>query len=44
VTIPLHHDETFFNRHGPWVPWFTTLLLLAAAFTSTRKRQRTPSA
>lgn len=29
VSVPLRHDETFFNRCGTWFPWFSALLLIA---------------
>ncbi|MDQ2833139.1 MAG: hypothetical protein M3Y50_05205 [Acidobacteriota bacterium] len=31
VNVPLHHDQTFFDRHGTWFPWMAGLLLLASA-------------
>lgn len=30
VDVPLHHDQTIFNRYGTWFPWLAGLLLLAA--------------
>jgi apolipoprotein N-acyltransferase len=40
VNIPLHHDRTFFDRHGTWFPYFTTLLLLATALASTQSKRK----
>jgi apolipoprotein N-acyltransferase len=31
VDVPLHHDQTVFDRYGTWFPWMALLLLLAAA-------------
>lgn len=39
VDVPLHHDQTVFDRYGTWFPWMAGLLLLAAAvqlFTASR--------
>ncbi|HLW53462.1 MAG TPA: hypothetical protein VKW06_11515 [Candidatus Angelobacter sp.] len=30
VDVPLHHDQTIFNRYGTWFPWLAGLLLLPA--------------
>jgi len=30
VDVPLHHDQTIFNRYGTLFPWLAGLLLLAA--------------
>ena len=39
VNIPLHHDQTFFDQHGTWFPWFSAALLLAAAIASTQSKR-----
>lgn len=31
VDVPLHHDQTVFDRYGTWFPWMAGVLLLAAA-------------
>jgi len=31
VDVPLHHDQTFFDRFGAWFPWIAGLLLICAA-------------
>lgn len=31
VDVPLHHDQTVFDRCGTWFPWMAALLVLAAA-------------
>lgn len=30
VEVPLHHDQTVFDRYGVWFPWMAAVLLLAA--------------
>lgn len=30
VTVPLHHDQTIFDRYGAWFPWLAGILVLAA--------------
>ncbi len=30
VNVPLHHDQTVFDRYGTWFPWMAGLLLLGA--------------
>jgi apolipoprotein N-acyltransferase len=29
MDVPLHHDETVFDRYGTWFPWMNGILLLA---------------
>ena len=44
VDVPLHHDRTLFDRYGTWFPYFTAILLLTAALTSTRSKRPHPNA
>ena len=37
VDVPLHHDQTLFDRYGTWFPWAAALLLLAAILETSRQ-------
>jgi apolipoprotein N-acyltransferase len=42
VDVPLHHDQTIFDRYGPWFPWLAGLLLLASALPALPDALRLP--
>lgn len=44
VDVPLHHDQTVFDRYGTWFPWLAGLLVLASAARGITGARRVPEA
>jgi apolipoprotein N-acyltransferase len=44
VDVPLHHDQTIFDRYGAWFPWLAGVILLAVVVRLITLSRAAPSA
>jgi apolipoprotein N-acyltransferase len=44
INVPLHHNQTVFDRYGTWFPWLAGILLLAAVVRLLAATRAAPTA